>query len=184
MIVRRALRIPFAAVESWRRVGDGARAARGCTARADGEFRASRLVGAPRAARRSARRPKVWQRPRSPDRFWFQLLTGSGCIPPRLSTAGARCQPAKQRCVTSAHCLRMKSQIRVPTHRPDSYPSKTTPVPEENCAEKPPDLVARSALTGFIDHVDLAEHDIQGVTVDTGFGVRSRRHRSSVRKHT
>jgi hypothetical protein len=76
------------------------------------------------------------------------------------------------------------SQIRVPTHRPDSFPPKTTPPHEENPAEKPPDLVAKSALTGFIDHVDLAEHVILGVTVDTGFSVRSHRHRSSVRKHT
>ena len=93
------------------------------------------------------------------------------------------CQPAKERCVTSAHCLRLKCQIRVPTHRHDSFPPKPIRPPEENRGEKPPELVARSALTGFIEHVDLAEHVVLGVTVETGFTGRPRHHKP-VRKHT
>jgi hypothetical protein len=74
-------------------------------------------------------------------------------------------------------------QIPVPTHRPDSFPPKTTRPHEENRAEKAPELVAKSALTGFIEHVDLAEHVVLGVTVETGFGAGQRRQKSSVRKH-
>lgn len=53
-----------------------------------------------------------------------------------------------------------------------------------NRIETPTGPVAKSALNGRIDHVDLAEHVGLGVTVDTRIGARERRRKPPARHHS
>ena len=55
---------------------------------------------------------------------------------------------------------------------------------EDGAPEKPAEIVAKSVLTGSIDHVDLTEHVALGVTVETRTFERSRRRKPSGRKHS
>jgi len=63
----------------------------------------------------------------------------------------------------------------VSTHRPRPFPPDPPHHGEDCDTEKQPDIVAKSVLTGCIDHVDLTEHVALGVTVETRIYERSRR---------
>jgi hypothetical protein len=83
-----------------------------------------------------------------------------------------------------AHCLRPIQVIAVSIYRPKLFSSHPSSDREDGPEEKRPEIVAKSALTGSIDHVDLTEHVALGVTVETGIYQRSRRHKPTGRKHS